>query len=91
MCVWIGLFSRSGAIISLLYLCFDKVGWRLVCQPFPAQAEDVCNALEFIPSIAENFHIDTDKIFIMGNSSGGHIAMMSALFNAHKLYAAFRL
>ena len=53
--------------------------------PFPAQVDDVCNALEFIPSIAENFHIDTDKIFIMGNSSGGHIAMMSALFNAHKL------
>ena len=52
---------------------------------FPAQVEDVCNALKFIPGIAENFHIDTSKIFLMGNSSGGHIAMMSVLFGAHGL------
>lgn len=52
---------------------------------FPAQIEDVYNALNFIPSIADNFHIDTSKIFLMGNSSGGHIAMMSVLFNAHGL------
>lgn len=53
--------------------------------PFPAQVEDVCNALKFIPSIAENFHIDMSRIFLMGNSSGGHIAMMSVLFSAHGL------
>lgn len=53
--------------------------------PFPAQLEDVHNALKFIPEIADNFHIDTDKIFLMGNSSGGHIAMMSVLYNAHGL------
>ncbi len=52
---------------------------------FPAQVEDVCNALKFIPSIAENFHIDTERIFLMGNSSGGHIAMMTALFSEHGL------
>lgn len=34
--------------------------------PFPAQVEDVCNALKFIPSIAENFHIDTEHIFSDG-------------------------
>lgn len=52
---------------------------------FPAQIEDVCNALKFIPDIADVFHIDTSKIFLMGNSSGGHIAMMSVLWNAHGL------
>ncbi len=52
---------------------------------FPAQIEDVYHALKFIPSVAENFHIDTTQIFLMGNSSGGHIAMMSVLFNAHGL------
>lgn len=53
--------------------------------PFPAQVEDVCNALKFIPSIAENFHIDTARVFLMGNSSGGHIAMMTVLFSEHGL------
>lgn len=52
---------------------------------FPAQVEDVCNALKFIPSVAEVFHIDTERIFLMGNSSGGHIAMMSVLFSKHGL------
>lgn len=52
---------------------------------FPAQVEDVCNALKFIPNIADPFHIDTDRIFLMGNSSGGHVAMMSVLFHAHGL------
>lgn len=52
---------------------------------FPAQIEDVSNALKFIPDIARNFHIDTSKVFLMGNSSGGHIAMMSVLFAAHGL------
>lgn len=53
--------------------------------PFPAQIEDVCNALKFMPSIAENFHMDLDHIFLMGNSSGGHIAMITALYSAHGL------
>lgn len=56
---------------------------------FPAQIEDVCNALKFIPGIADNFHIDMDEIFLMGNSSGGHVAMMSVLFNAHGLCKEF--
>ena len=51
--------------------------------PFPAQIEDVYNALKFIPSIEEAFHIDMKRIFLMGNSSGGHVAMMAALFDAH--------
>jgi len=52
---------------------------------FPAQVEDVCNALKFLPAIADMFHMDMEKIFLMGNSSGGHIAMMSVLFDAHRL------
>ena len=55
---------------------------------FPAQIEDVSNALEFIGTIAKNFHIDMNRIYLMGNSSGGHIAMMSVLFNAHGLCKA---
>ena len=57
--------------------------------PFPAQVEDVCHALRFIPTIANHFPIDTSRIFLMGNSSGGHIAMMSILFQAHGLCEQF--
>lgn len=50
---------------------------------FPAQIEDVRNALTFLGTKAEQFHFDMGRIFVMGNSSGGHIAMMSVLFHAH--------
>ena len=52
---------------------------------FPAQIEDVENALKFMETIADNFHMDMDRIYLMGNSSGGHIAMMSVLFWANGL------
>lgn len=52
---------------------------------FPAQVEDVSNALDFIATKAEQFHFDMNRIFLMGNSSGGHVAMMSILYNAHGL------
>lgn len=52
---------------------------------FPAQIEDVGNALNFIKTIADRFHMDMDRIYLMGNSSGGHIAMMSVLFQANGL------
>ena len=75
------------------YVSLAKQGYVVVAMEyresdiakFPAQIEDVHNALEFIKTIADNFHIDMSKIFLMGNSSGGHIAMMSVLFNAHRL------
>lgn len=52
---------------------------------FPAQIEDVANAFEFIGTKAEQLHLDMSRLFLMGNSSGAHIAIMSMLFNAHGL------
>ena len=46
---------------------------------FPAQVIDIKKAICFIPSIAEQFHIDTENIFISGDSSGGHIALLTGL------------
>jgi acetyl esterase/lipase len=50
---------------------------------FPAQVIDVKKAIRFIHSIAEQFHIDTDNIFISGDSSGGHIALLTGLTAAY--------
>lgn len=46
--------------------------------PFPAQVEDAKAALRFLAARAEEYHIDTGRIFIAGNSSGGHIALLTA-------------
>lgn len=46
---------------------------------FPAQVEDVMAALRFLPGIAEQFHIDLNNVFLAGDSSGGHIALLAGL------------
>lgn len=50
---------------------------------YPAQVEDVENAVNFLISKAADFHIDTNRIYLGGNSSGGHIALMTALRSAN--------
>ncbi len=77
----LALLARRGFVIAMMEYREADVA------PFPAQVEDVGNALRFIPTIAENFHIDAGRVFLMGNSSGGHVAMMAALLNAHGLCA----
>lgn len=52
---------------------------------YPAQVEDVERAVLFLLSKAETFHIDSDRIFLAGNSSGGHIALMTAMRSANGL------
>lgn len=52
---------------------------------YPAQVEDVERAVLFLLSKAEAFHIDPDRIFLAGNSSGGHIALMTAMRSAKGL------
>lgn len=43
---------------------------------FPAQVQDIKNALRFLKAKAQEFHIDTENIFLAGNSSGAHIALL---------------
>lgn len=71
--------SEQGFAIALLEIRESDIA------KFPSQIEDVGNALDFLITKAEQFHFDLNRIFIMGNSSGGHIAMMSILFSAHGL------
>lgn len=52
---------------------------------FPAQLEDIRRAMAFIGEKVKEqaLPFDMDAAFLMGNSSGGHLAMMAALFSAH--------
>lgn len=53
---------------------------------FPAQIYDVHKAISYLIKNADKFHIDTNRIFLAGNSSGGHIALMASFTKAHGLY-----
>ncbi len=56
--------------------------------PFPAQIEDAKTAVRFLRKNAERFCIDPRNIFLMGDSSGGHTALMAGITGDAELTAA---
>lgn len=54
--------------------------------PFPAQIEDIHRAVAWLIEHADQFHIHTGQIFLAGNSSGGHLALVAAFAKAHGKY-----
>lgn len=46
---------------------------------FPAQIRDVHNAITFLKTKADEFHIDPSRVFVMGHSSGGYNALMAGV------------
>lgn len=63
------------------YVVFS-INYRRSTRPggtWPAQIEDVRNALRYIRSNAASFRIDPDRIATLGLSAGGHLATMAAL------------
>lgn len=67
--------TPSGYVVfSINYRLAGRAGGT-----WPAQIEDVQNALKFIRANAARFRIDPDRIASMGMSAGGHLATMVAL------------
>lgn len=55
-------------------------------EQFPTQIIDAKKALRFIEKHIEDYPIEKDRIFLSGDSSGGNVAMLTALtYNTHEL------
>lgn len=48
---------------------------------FPAQAVDTRNAIRFLRIHAEEYGIDSEKIVVAGDSSGGHTAVLAGMLH----------
>ena len=46
---------------------------------FPAQIQDVKTAIRFIRKNADKYGIDPNNLFVWGDSSGGHLALLASL------------
>jgi len=66
------LAERGYAIASVVFR-------ESTIAPFPAQVQDTKAAIRFLRSKAEDFHFDTEKVFVFGGSSGGHIALLTGV------------
>ena len=68
-------------LCPLGYVVFS-INYRLSGRPngrWPAQIEDVRNALKYIRANADRYRIDPARIASLGVSAGGHLATMVAL------------
>ncbi len=74
----LGILSRlaeKGYVIAVVEYRHSGIA------PFPAQALDTRNAIRFMKIHAAEYNVDMDKVFVGGDSSGGHTAMFSQLLH----------
>ncbi len=56
-----------------------SIDYRLVgCTPAPACYQDLQCAIRFVHANAEKYRIDASKIFLIGQSAGGHMVSLAA-------------
>ena len=56
-----------------------SIDYRLVtCSPAPAAYQDVLCAIRWVHANADRYGLDRDRIFLIGMSSGGHLASLAA-------------
>jgi acetyl esterase/lipase len=56
-----------------------SIDYRLVgCTPAPACYQDLQCAIRFVHANAETYNIDTARIFLIGQSAGGHMVSLAA-------------
>lgn len=68
-------------------LPYARAGYVVVCVEyrysaeagFPAQIQDTRTAIRYVKAHAEELGVDPDRIAVMGDSSGGHTALMAGL------------
>lgn len=82
---WMGGFSKTS--FSLVFVPFLQLGWNIVNVDYrpssvslaPAAVQDCLCALRWIALHADQYDIDLTAIVLMGNSAGGHLALMAGM------------
>lgn len=74
-------------LIKLVEMGYTIVSpaYRLASEAiFPAAIHDCKAVVRFLKANADNYHIDSERIGILGNSAGGHLAAMVACSAGNK-------
>lgn len=66
------LANRGIGVASIQYRASDAA-------PFPAQTLDVKAGIRFLKEHADEYNIDREQFFTMGESSGGNVSLMAGL------------
>lgn len=80
--VWSARFAEAG------FAVFDIDYRRNVDARWPGPRDDVRAALRWIRQRAAAFQVDPDRIFLVGSSAGGHLALTAGLLGAGRTRVA---
>jgi acetyl esterase len=81
---WVGGHKRDGSTIKVeQWAGFGfyamSIDYRLKnCSPAPACYQDFQCAIRYVHAHAEQYNIDTRRIFLIGQSAGGHLVSLAA-------------
>ena len=81
---WHGGHKRDGSTIKVAqWAGFGffamSIDYRLVgCSPAPACYQDFQCAIRYVHANAKEYNLDTDQIYLIGQSAGGHITSLAA-------------
>ena len=81
---WVGGHKRDGSTIKVeQWAGFGffamSIDYRLRdCSPAPACYQDLQCAIRFVHANADKYNIDTKRIFLIGQSAGGHMVSLAA-------------
>jgi len=64
-----------GALAAAGYVC-ASIDYSLGQNPWPANLLDCKNAVRFMRVRAADYHVDPDRVAVMGASAGGQLALM---------------
>ena len=76
----LAMLAAKGFCVALLEYTGSEDGI------FPALVQDAKEGIRYMRMHSEEYHIDSDAIFTMGDSSGGYTAMMAGLTNGERLF-----
>jgi len=65
-------FAKKGYITASMWYRTSGVA------TFPAAVDDVERVVEWLAANADEYHIDTNNVALIGGSTGGHLALLSA-------------
>ena len=66
-------FAKRGFVVAIMEYRHSGIA------PFPAQVIDTKNAIRFLRKNADRFSVDSNNMFVWGDSSGGHTSLFAGI------------
>ena len=73
-------FSQKGYVIAIVEYRHSGL------SPFPAQVQDAKTAIRFLRKNADQYSINPEMVYIWGDSSGGHVALLAGLTCCEQIF-----